>query len=274
MDDLIPIGRFSRMSRLSVKALRFYNEQGLLAPAWVDPSSGYRYYRRAQAERAEAIRMLRAIDMPIADIRDLLADDDPELTGKRLVAHRERLRARLAEQEQMLRFLQALIDRGGRVMPYDVIVKEAATIPVASLTLHTSLNAIGADLGRGFGTVVDAIGNAGAESNGKPFVIYHDVIDEQTNGDIEICIPVPAGTVLPGDPVRYRELPGGPVATTVHRGPYQEISPAYHVVTGWIEQEGIHPAGPPREIYLNDPQTVSPAELLTEVQFPIDKTPR
>ncbi|GIE82066.1 hypothetical protein Aph02nite_80160 [Actinoplanes philippinensis] len=44
--DLIPIGRFSRMSRLSIKALRFYAEQGLIVPAWVDPSSGYRYYRR------------------------------------------------------------------------------------------------------------------------------------------------------------------------------------------------------------------------------------
>ncbi|MEX1271244.1 MAG: MerR family DNA-binding transcriptional regulator, partial [Acidimicrobiia bacterium] len=53
MDDLVPIGRFSRMSRLSIKALRLYDEQGLLRPARVDPSSGYRYYRLAQAKRAE-----------------------------------------------------------------------------------------------------------------------------------------------------------------------------------------------------------------------------
>lgn len=274
MDDLIPIGRFSRMSRLSVKALRFYDEQGLLAPAWVDPASGYRYYRRAQAGRAEAIRVLRTIDMPVGEIRDLLADDDPELTGKRLTAHRERLRARLAEQERMLRFLERLIDRGGHVMPYEVIVKEVAAVPVAALTLRTSLAAIGADMGRGFGAVVGAIGTAGAEPAGTPFVVYHDVIDEQTAGDIEICIPVPAGTALPDGPVRYREVPGGPVAATVHRGPYQEISPAYHVVTGWIEQQGVKPAGPPREVYLNDPQTVTPDELLTEVQFPLDRAPR
>lgn len=273
MDDLIPIGRFSRMSRLSIKALRFYDEQGLLAPAWVDPASGYRWYRRAQAGRAEAIRVLRTIDMPVGEIRDLLADDDPELTGKRLTAHRERLRARLAEQERMLRFLEGLIERGGNVMPYQVAVKQVAAVPVAALTVRTSLAAIGADMGRGFGAVVAAIGSAGAEPAGAPFVVYHDVIDERTAGDIEICVPVPAGTDLADGPVRYREVPGGTVAATVHHGPYQEISPAYHVVTGWIEQQGVTPAGPPREVYLNDPQSVLPDELLTEVQFPIDRAP-
>lgn len=274
MDDLIGIGRFARMSRLSVKALRFYDEQGLLAPAWVDPVSGYRYYRQAQAGRAEAIRVLRAVDMPVGEIRDLLADDDPELTGKRLTAHRERLRARLAEQERMLRFLEKLIDRGGHVMPYQVSVKEVAAVPVASLTLHTSLATIGADMGRGLGTVAGAIGTAGLRPGGTPFVIYHDVIDEQTAGDIEICVPVPSGTTLPDGPVRCREVAGGPVAATVHRGPYQEISPAYHVVAGWIEEQGVQPAGPPREVYLNDPQAVTADDLLTEVQFPIDRTPR
>ncbi|HWS38653.1 MAG TPA: MerR family transcriptional regulator [Actinoplanes sp.] len=274
MDDLIPIGRFSRMSRLSIKALRFYDEQGLLTPAWVDPDSGYRHYRRGQAGRAETIRVLRLIDMPVTEIRDLLADDDPELTGKRLVMHRERLRDRLAEQERMLRFLERLIDRGGNVMPYQVTVKEVADAPVAGLRLNASLATVGTVLQHGFGTVAGALGQAGVAPAGPPFVVYHDVIDEQTEGEIEICFPVPAGTVIPAGPVHYRELPGGTVASTVHRGPYQEISPAYHVVTGWIEENGVAAHGAPREIYLNDPQTVgSPEELITEVQFPIDRAP-
>ncbi|SDS63553.1 MerR family transcriptional regulator [Actinoplanes derwentensis] len=273
-DDLIPIGRFSRMSRLSIKALRFYDEQGLLTPARVDPASGYRFYRRGQAGRAEAIRVLRLIDMPVTEIRDLLADDDPELTGKRLSAHRERLRDRLAEQERMLRFLERLIDRGGNVMPYQVTVKEVAANPVAGLRLTASLATIGAVLQQGFGTVAGALGAAGVAPAGPPFVVYHDVIDERTEGEVEICLPVPAGTPVPSGPVYYREVPGGPVASTIHRGPYQEISPAYHVVTGWIEEHGIVAHGAPREIYLNDPQSAgSPEELITELQFPIDRVP-
>ena len=65
MGDLLPIGRFAKATRLSVKALRHYDELGLLRPAFVDPSSGYRYYRPAQANQAEAIRILRSLEMPL-----------------------------------------------------------------------------------------------------------------------------------------------------------------------------------------------------------------
>lgn len=59
------------------------------------------------------------------------------------------------------------------------------------------------------------------------------------------------------------------MATTVHSGRYEEIAPAYHTLTGWISEHGYEIAGPPREIYLNDPQTTSPGDLLTRVEFPI-----
>ncbi len=59
------------------------------------------------------------------------------------------------------------------------------------------------------------------------------------------------------------------MATTVHRGPYEEITLAYHTLTGWIPGNGYEIAGPPREVYLNDPQTVAPEELLTRVEFPV-----
>ena len=74
MDNLLPIGRFSKATRLSVKALRHYDELGLLRPAFVDPSSGYRYYRPAQANQAEAIRILRSLEMPLEEIRAVLGD--------------------------------------------------------------------------------------------------------------------------------------------------------------------------------------------------------
>ena len=91
MDDLLPIGRFSKATRLSVKALRHYDELGLLRPAFVDPSSGYRYYRPAQANQAEAIRILRSVEMPLEEIGELLAEGGGEPAAKRLHRHRERL---------------------------------------------------------------------------------------------------------------------------------------------------------------------------------------
>ena len=63
---------------------------------------------------------------------------------------------------------------------------------------------------------------------------------------------------------------GGPVASTIHKGRYSEVGPAYHALTTWISDHGHTPAGPPREIYLNDPTQVSEDEQLTEVVWPID----
>jgi DNA-binding transcriptional MerR regulator len=65
------------MTRLSVKALRLYDEIGLLAPAYVDPASGYRYYDLGQANKAEAVRILRSVDMPLEEIHEILETEDP-----------------------------------------------------------------------------------------------------------------------------------------------------------------------------------------------------
>lgn len=269
MDDLLPIGRFSRMSRLSIKALRLYDEQGLLAPWWVDPESGYRYYRASQARRAEAIRVLRMVDMPLDQIRELLSDEDPESTVKRLAMHRERLTERVAEQERMLRFLERLIERGGTIVPYEIITKQVPDQHVASLTMTTGMATIGEDIAAGFATLMGALTRTANQPAGAPFIIYHDVIDEQTDGDVEICIPVRAGTLAGHDDVDVKAVPGATVAATTHRGPYGEVAPAYHTVTGWIQDHGHQIAGPPREIYLNDPRLVIADDLLTEVQFPL-----
>ena len=80
--NVVPIGRFSKMTRPSVKALRLYDEIGLLPPAHVDPSSGYRYYELGQANRAEAVRILRSVAMPLDEIRAVLETDDPALVHK------------------------------------------------------------------------------------------------------------------------------------------------------------------------------------------------
>ena len=102
-----------------------------------------------------------------------------------------------------------------------------------------------------------------------PFIVYHTIIDEETDGDIEIGVPVAAPFDEVGQ-VTSRTLEGGTMATTMHHGPYQEIGPAYHTLTGWISEHGHEIVGPPRETYLNDPSEVTPDELLTKVEFPID----
>src|SRR5215218_2466285 len=78
-EQLMPIGRFARLTGLTVKALRHYDEVGLLRPAAVDPETGYRSYAPEQVRRAETIRKLRRLDLPLDDVITLLETDDPEL---------------------------------------------------------------------------------------------------------------------------------------------------------------------------------------------------
>ncbi len=157
-------------------------------------------------------------------------------------------------------------------MDYDITTKQTADQHVAALHMATRLAVIGEDIATGFATLMGALSHAETGPVRAPFIIFHDVIDEQTAGDIENCIPVRATVEASHDEVAFKTVPGGTVAATTHRGPYDEISPAYHTVTGWIQDHGHRVAGPPREIYLNDPKTVLPDDLLTEIQFPINAT--
>jgi DNA-binding transcriptional MerR regulator len=114
--ELMTIGRFARLTGLTVKALRHYDEVGLLRPAAVDADTGYRSYGAEQVRRAETIRTLRRLELPLDDIRALLAADDPELVRRVLVDHQRRTAIRSAELKVVLQGLQPLIDGKEPVM--------------------------------------------------------------------------------------------------------------------------------------------------------------
>ena len=269
MENLVPIGHFSKMTRLSVKALRHYDDLGLLVPAVVDPSSGYRYYTYGQANRAEAIRVLRSLDMPLEDVREALDADDPQVAAKVLDRHRARLEAELGRHERMLAFLGKLMERKEGVMPYEVQVKEVPAQHVAVIRKHASMKTIGQDISTGFAAIGEATGRVGVPLAGPPFLIMFDVIDEDSEGDIAIAFPVAMAFSGAGEVVG-REDPAMTVASTMHRGAYDEIGPAYTTLVGWIQEHGHEIVGPPREVYLTDPsETPDPADYVTEIQFPI-----
>jgi DNA-binding transcriptional MerR regulator len=114
--QLLSIGRFSRLSGLGVKALRNYDEIGLLPPAAVDEETGYRFYTASQLEVAESIRRLRRFDLPLEDIRRLIASDDPGELREILVVHQRRLAQRAAQLQIARLQLQAFIDGKEHVM--------------------------------------------------------------------------------------------------------------------------------------------------------------
>lgn len=270
MPNLIPIGRFSRVTRLSIKALRHYDEAGLLTPAWVDPSSGYRYYTYAQASQAEVIRVMRSLDLPLDEVREVLTAGDRDVVTKVLDRHRVRLEEVLDRQSRMLAFLRRLIDQEGSVMPYEITLKEVPAQHVAVLRRPVTATTIGQEVGAGYATLGQAIGRSGAGFAGPPFLVMVQLADDESTGEIEVGFPVLSPFAGDGE-VTGNEVPAMLVASTVHRGPYDEAGPAYHAVEAWIQEHGHASAGAPREIYLTDPTTTpDPADYVTEIQFPIE----
>ena len=106
--DLLPIGRFARLSGLSIGALRHYDELDLLRPAEVDAVTGYRRYRRDQLDTARAIARLRDLEVPLDEIRLVLAADDPGDQRRRVAEHRSRIEARINRLTRVLHVLGQL----------------------------------------------------------------------------------------------------------------------------------------------------------------------
>jgi DNA-binding transcriptional MerR regulator len=103
--ELLAIGRFARLTGLSVGALRHYDELDLIRPARTDPSTGYRFYRRDQLETARTIVGLRDLEVPLETIREYLATDDPAEQRALLAAHRVRIEARTFRLQRVLHIL-------------------------------------------------------------------------------------------------------------------------------------------------------------------------
>lgn len=270
--NLMPIGRFSAATRLSVRMLRHYDEAGLLRPAWVDPSSGYWYYSHEQARTAEIIRLLRQLDMPLDEIREILGARDPELVRTQLAAHHLRVEEQLAVTRRILAYLERLIEQvnaDGDIVMYEITVKDVAPQTVLTRRGRTRME----DLGRWIGGNMDdmAAHLAAHESHliGPPGLIYHSFGGDQEAADVELFVPLPA-PVPDGDDLTCYELASGPVAFTLHLGPYEELGAAHAALSEWVQRNGHETAGPPRELYVTDPREVSdPADYQTEVLWPI-----
>jgi effector-binding domain-containing protein len=151
-------------------------------------------------------------------------------------------------------------------MKYEVSEKELAPQLALMVRKRVSMATIGQAMGEAFGAIMAHVEAGGAQFAGPPFALYPGEMAEEF--DAIVCMPVaPGATAGPG--VDLEEVPGGRVATTMHVGPYPEVGKAYTALQEWMTDNGRRPAGPPREIYLNEPGTVPDAELLTEVDWPV-----
>ncbi|MGD0174461.1 MAG: MerR family transcriptional regulator [Anaerolineales bacterium] len=272
---MIKIGDFSKLSLVSVKTLRYYDEVGLLAPVETDRSSGYRYYSLDQLPRLHRILALKDLGFSLEQIAQALENGISleELRGMLRLKQAEQQQRVQEEQERLVRVEARLrqIEMEASVSKYDVVIKKLDPVKVASVRrVLENPQAIG----KMFDEIFTYLGKKGVRPVGPPYGIWHDLDYKERDLDTEVAVPV-AQSFAPGDGVAPGELPAVPVAACViHQGAYENFSQAYTALIGWINANGYRVAGPYREIYLRGPgpQPVSPDTYVTEIQAPVEKT--
>jgi DNA-binding transcriptional MerR regulator len=270
-EELLSIGRFSLLSGLTIKALRHYDEIGLLRPARVDGSSGYRYYSLAQVREAEAIRRLRSLEMPLDEIGGLLGADEGTVR-ERLAVHRARIEGRAVETTRILAELDRLIDGKEKLVPeakdlikFELEVKDVPARRVAFVRERAQQDELKNVIPAAIDRVAHAIGMRHA---GPPFCRC-PFPDAEGYLDTEIGWPV-ADDVEPEPPVEITTYGGTRTLVLKHVGPYEELSRSYRLMTEAMEEHGLVPAGDPVEWYESNPQEVpDPKDYVTVIEWPI-----
>jgi len=214
---MLSIGRFADATGLTVKALRHYDEIGLLQPARVDPETAYRYYDAAQVEEAATIRRLRALELPLEEIRALLNADDDTLRD-RLAAHGYRVAEEAREKHSLLIELSALVEGGGG----EVVVKirDVPELHLAATIRHLRL-VDPEGVAQMLRLAWNRLAERGIAPAGPPTALFRSGDGDGTHL-VEAGFPVAPG--VEGDELlRVTAYPAAPAATADHVGSYDGL---------------------------------------------------
>lgn len=251
-EDLLPIGQFARLGRLSIKQLRRYDELGLLPPAHVDPDTGYRYYRPEQARDALAIGLLRSLDVPLPDVGKVLSGTAGVLEGVR-----DQLEAELERRRRTLATLERIMSGGLPGVEVRLIDQPAQHVAVTRESIADP-----GDIARATSACVARLLAGGTYGQ------LTGLFPLDLSGVFEVAVAMATDQPVPG--ARADVLPGGRFAAATHVGPYEQIGLTAHALLAWCA--GRHPVtGPLREVYVSDPATTPPDHLVTHLLMPLEE---
>jgi len=249
---LLLIGPFSRASYLSVKTLRAYHESGLLVPAVVDPQTGYRSYSIAQLTDAAVIRRLRALDVPLDAIGQILEARDPEVTRKILREHGAILEERLAMTQRAVDELYSALDAPERHTPVHLRDEPArSTLTMAADDVRDPI----AFFAHVAPLLAEAVRVSGAVATGGLGALFPNELAADDAEDIVAFVPIATAPrldqALLDAGVRVGELPACTVAVVVHSGGFDTMIDTYRNLGAWVASNAAPGDQPVREYYLD-----------------------
>ncbi|PNY81294.1 MerR family transcriptional regulator [Deinococcus koreensis] len=242
MRPLISIGRFSELTGLSIRALRLYEEHGLLAPAIVDARTGYRFYRWHQRAVAERIHRLRELDMPLELIARCLHGELG--VGAALEQHGAALQAELQQRAQTLQRVREA--QTSRALPdFEVRIRRQRAWPLLSLRYQTSLSRCEADRHEGYRSLRQRAARLGTRAAGPPHA-HHPPQGGFDPDDYAVVLSLPVRLAVPGSEPGV----GGLIAFTRLSGDLTTLLHAYQALGDWLARSAYRRGGPSAERYL------------------------
>ena len=263
---MLKIGDFSKLSHLTIKALRFYEKEGLLKPAFIDEWNNYRFYETSQLDTAARIRSFRQLGLSIEEIKAVFAGMDVK------VILQEKLIALTKEKhliESRLSIINSIME--DNEMKYQVTEK---VIPERIVcTADTTLKSY-SDIMQWIPSVGQECLelNPGIKCSEPPYEFCEYLDGEYKETDIRIRHNE-AVTAFgkENEHIRFKILPETKALSIYHKGSYQSIGEAYAFLMKYAEQNGYMTAGLARECYIDGIwNKESEEDWLTEIQLPIE----
>lgn len=270
METLLTIGAFSRMTFLSVKALRHYHDVGLLVPVAIDPESGYRRYEASQVPTAQVIRRLRDLGMPLDEVRVVVQAPDIGTRNAALISHLRRMEDQLQQTQATVASLRNLIEHA----PAPIPVVFRVTRPMVAIAIRERI-AIDDFLRwrtAAWTELRSVLATAGARRTGPYGALYSSELLEEEQGEIVALIPLDVAP-RPTGRVERLTLPAIEYAVAVHRGGIDNLDQTYSALGTVVAERAIGVEGPIREDSLvGEFDTPDETRHVTEVCWPIFQT--
>lgn len=269
---MLKIGDFSRISQITVEALRHYDTMGLLKPAVVDQTTGYRYYTFQQIGRVKRILALKDLGLSLEQIATMVEGEvtNEQLKGMLKLKQIEIAQQIEAEKERLARVQARLrqIEMEINMPDYEIIIKHSQPQLVATIRRVLSSNP---DI---VGLFEELIGYIAQHNVTSPLglTIYHNETYVEDGVDAEVAATIKE-PVPESDVVKVYDLPPAQLASTVHNGSYNRLNLAYDALHAWIDSNGYRIVGPGREWYhfLQEPVRRDDESYVTEIQLPVEK---
>ena len=271
---MLKIGEFARLAQVPVKTLRYYDEIGLLPPARIDATTGYRYYALEQLPRLNRLLALKDLGFSLEQIGRVLNDGvtHEQLRGM-LMLKRAEVEERLNEEQGRLARIEARlrdIEMEDRMPEYDVTLKRVEPMMVAACRVRIPTNNMVPDLlGDAYRETYEHIRRHGVRALDPCMALWHTTADTYADEDAEAVVPI-EGSLMDGGRVRVYELGGGTFASAVHHGAFADFGKLHPALLRWIETNGYRIVGPSREVYHRH-EASALDDSVTEIQYPVEK---